>query len=141
MTGAYRPRLRSFTSARRDKELSIRFTIDELESVRAVAAAAGLSMADFVRRRLLEVGANTQITDSRPVIRRSAGCASDPALVRQVAGISSNLNQIARAVNKQALQSQTIQVVELLVVLLAMERQVCEICMTSSRISWGNDAH
>lgn len=141
MTGVYRPRLRSLASARRDKELSIRFTIDELESVRTVAAAAGLSMADFVRRRLMEVGANTQITDSRPVVKRSAGRAADAALVRQVAGIGSNLNQIARAVNKQALQSQIIDVVELLVVLLAMERQVGEICMTSFGRSRGTHAH
>jgi hypothetical protein len=141
MSHEYQRRFRGPKSVRRDKELKIRLTSEELESVRAIAAASGMHMADFVRRRLLDAGAKVQMTDSRPSIQRGTVSTADPALVRQVASIGSNLNQIARTVNRQALQSQTIQVVEMLAILLAIERQVSELCRTPFSRSRGAHAH
>lgn len=141
MSNEYRRRFRGLKSVRRDKELTIRLTSEELESVRAIAAEADMPMADLARRRLLDTGAKVQVTDSRPSVKRETVSTVDLALVRQVASIGSNLNQIARAANRQSLQSQTIQVVEMLAILLAIERQVSELCRTPIGRSRGAHAH
>lgn len=138
MSREYQRRIRGSNSQRRDKELTIRLTDEERQSVRTIAGGSGTNMADFVRRRLLDAGATVQMSEGRHLVKREKVSGVDPALMRQLAGIGSNLNQIARAVNRQALQSQTIQVIEVLAVLLVIERQISALCnATSSR--FGDD--
>jgi len=132
MSDTYRKRFRGSKSVRRDKELTIRLTLEELENVRAIAASSGVHMADLVRRRLLDTGARIQLTESRPTLSREPVSTIDPALIRHVASIGSNLNQIARAVNRSALQSETIDVIRLLAAMLAVERHLGELSGTGS---------
>lgn len=139
MSHEYKRRFRGSNSQRRDKELTIRLTAEERQIVRAIAAVSGTNMADFVRRRLLDAGATVQVPDSRPLLNRVKVSAVDPALMRQLASIGSNLNQIARAVNRQALQSQTMQVIELLAVLSVIERQIS--VLRSAPLSNSGDEH
>ena len=141
MSDLYKRRFRDPKSARRDKELTIRLTREELESVRNIAAVGGVHMADLVRRRLLDSGASVQLTDSRPTLSRVPFSTIDPALIRQLASIGSNLNQIARAVNKRALQSETIDVIQLLAEMLSIERQLSELCGAGSSLARGPYAH
>jgi hypothetical protein len=99
------------SSPRRSSELKIRLTPDELNAVRARAAQAGQPMADFTRRRLLESGA--EIVPVGRVTKPASDVdpappAADPALVRQVARIGNNLNQIARAIHRAALWGEPI---------------------------------
>lgn len=48
---------------------------------------------------------------------------ADPALLRNLAAIGSNLNQVARAVNTGAITGDRMQAIEILVVLRAIERE------------------
>ena len=138
MSDLYKRRFRGPKSVRRDKELTIRLTLEELESVRNIAAAGGMHMADLVRRRLLDSGASVQLTDSRPTLSRVPFSTIDPALIRQLARIGSNLNQVARAVNTGAITGDLMQAVELLVVLRAIERECAGLVASNTE---PDDAH
>jgi hypothetical protein len=132
MSDTYRKRFRGSKSVRRDKELTIRLTAEELENVRSIAASNGVHMADLVRRRLLDTGAMVQLTESRPTLSREPVSTINSELIRHVASIGSNLNQIARAINRCALQSETIDVIRFLAAMLAIERQLGELCGAGS---------
>ena len=54
----------------------------------------------------------------------SAASSFDPALMRQLAAIGSNLNQLARATNRGAVDGNLVQSVELLCALLVIEREL-----------------
>ena len=107
---------------KRTRELTIRMTDDELAAVRAKAAARGVGMADLARKLL----ADAEDIEVRPT-RRRRGVAparrpaptADPELVRQVARIGVNLNQLARRVNTTGVDA-----IEVLVTLAALDRDV-----------------
>lgn len=54
----------------------------------------------------------------------SAASSLDPALMFQLAAIGSNLNQLARATNRGAVDGNLVQAVELLCALLVIEREL-----------------
>lgn len=100
-------------------------------SLRAVLVAqaneAGSTLSDALRSHLTLAAAKPL---GKPVPRRrqpqrlAAVSGADPGLVRQVAAIGSNLNQIARAVNSAAIDGKPIEIFELLAVLRSIERKV-----------------
>ena len=100
-------------------------------SLRAVlveqANAAGSTLSDALRSHLTLAAAKPL---GKPVPRRrqpqrlAAVSGADPELVRQVAAIGSNLNQIARAANTVAINGKQIEIIELLVLLRSIERKV-----------------
>lgn len=99
----FKPRTRRRSVAKkRTHELTVRLAEDELDSVRAAAKAAGLSMADLARQRLLDAGAEVALTAPPRKLRRRDYISADPELVRQVAWIGNNINQIARVLNSSA---------------------------------------
>nr|WP_270657717.1 MobC family plasmid mobilization relaxosome protein [Aeromonas sp. Y293-4] len=59
----------------------------------------------------------------RPVRVRDTSNDADPVLMRQLAGMSNNLNQIARALNECRLAGSSVQLVELLALLRSIEAQ------------------
>lgn len=79
--------------------VKVRCTDDERQVWQAKAEAEGVTVADLLRR-----GADmpTGKPKQRPVIRRTTE--ADPALIRQLAAIGNNLNQLARAVNQFGLE-------------------------------------
>jgi len=109
---------------KRTRELTIRMTDDELAAVRAKAAARGVGMADLARKLL----ADAEDIEVRPT-RRRRGVApargpaptADPALVREVARIGNNVNQLARWANTR---KSGVEAVEVLVELAALDRDV-----------------
>ncbi len=72
---------------------------------RAAAAAAGVTLSDWVRARVGAAGsAGAGLVGRRPprrreVLGRAVPPPVDPAVVMQLARIGNNLNQIARALN------------------------------------------
>ena len=100
-------------------------------SLRAVlveqANAAGSTLSDALRSHLTLAAAKPL---GKPVPRRrqpqrlAAVSGADPELVRQVAAIGSNLNQIARAANTVAINGKQIEIIELLVLLRSIERKI-----------------
>jgi len=107
--------------------LSARLTFRLPETVaedwRRQADRAGLSLSDFVRAAV----DTHQATGIAPPGRRRA-CSStpaDPALVRQIAWIGNNLNQVARWANRNSASASTAaEAVQVLVHLSAMSRSL-----------------
>lgn len=74
---------------RRDERSEQRYTLAELEHIKAQAQRAGISASEFIRRRAL----------SQPV-RAANVAAPSPALISELNRIGVNLNQLTRAVHR-----------------------------------------
>lgn len=133
MNEHYKKRLRGVQSGRRDKEISIRLTSAEVDRVRAIADSTGSSMADLIRSRLLVAGAVLEPVGRRLMVAKAHANKGDPELTRQVARLGNNLNQIARAVNREAGQAGHIDVIKLLAMMLAIEQQLSQLCKLDAR--------
>lgn len=98
----------------RNKSVKIRLTPAEKEQLLARCGEA--TLADYLRN--LGLGQ----PESKPISGRKTTV--DPLLLRQLAGIGNNINQIARAINTH---SETRNLTELLTVFVAIESQLEEI--------------
>lgn len=78
---------------KRGRTLKVRVTEAEAERLKAEAEEAGISVSELVRKRSL----GQEVRQKRKP--RKVVHVADPELVRQVARIGNNLNQIARRVN------------------------------------------
>lgn len=114
-------------AAERTKQLLIRVGDSERERWRALADAEQLTLSDLIRSRL-----SSEVVGRSP--RRRAG-AVDADLIRQIAKIGNNLNQIARWVNTYKNQADTLTV---LVRLSAFEREISRLLDAAAG---GRDAH
>jgi len=127
--------------------IRVRFTESDMRRLVEAAESAGLSVSDFVRMRVLapELG-DVEKIESRLTKRRRPQQApprrrrhpkADPELIRQLARIGNNLNQIARWANTYKRFADAVQVIE---VLLAIEKAIREL---SAKVSGtgGGDAH
>ncbi len=81
------PRPRKETPERREEQIKLRLTLAELEHLRTQAERAGLTAAEYGRRRIL----------GHEVTPRAAR--ADAALVSELNRIGVNVNQLAHAVN------------------------------------------
>lgn len=73
---------------KRSEQVKTRFTLAEIDKIRADANRAGLSLADFVRRASL----------GSAITVRHGG--SEPQALTELNKIGINLNQIARSLNR-----------------------------------------
>lgn len=135
MSQIYKKRFRGPQSDRRDKEIKIRLSSSERDQVHAIADKANLSVADFVRIRLLDAGVDVEPVGRRPVFANSPAIKADPELLRQLAQLGNNLNQIARKVNRYALQANHIDVIKLFTVMLAIEQHLGQLSKSSATLS------
>lgn len=101
---------------KRDKLFTIKVSPAELERWREVADRYNVTIADMIRA--LIDGAELQAPPPRPKHRPPPKV--DPELIRQVARIGNNLNQIARRCN-------TGQRFDVLAELAEIERQLAEL--------------
>ena len=112
------------SKAQKATTVSIRIDKPTAAEWRERAAASGLSLSDWIRGA---VDANQQTNlptpQRRPVRVRDTSNDADPALMRQLAGMSNNLNQIARALNECRLAGSSVQLVEVLALLRSIEAQ------------------
>lgn len=74
---------------KRDQRFNLRYTLAEIEHLRAQAYAAGLDPHEYARRRTL----------GHTVAPASARLA-DPALISELNRLGVNVNQLARAVHR-----------------------------------------
>jgi hypothetical protein len=123
--------------------LSVRVWKSTRDSLRAIAAEGGVSLSDAFRAHLTltaEKPLGQPIPRRRPPRKLGSVSRSDPELLRQVAAICGNLNQIARAVNTGAVAGTAVQAIELLVLLLSIERQIGVLASPAPEESGAEDA-
>lgn len=72
---------------KRSEQVKTRFTIAEIDHLRANANRAGLTLADYVRRCSLQMR----------ILEKAGG--PTPQVLSELSRIGNNLNQIARALN------------------------------------------
>ena len=101
----------------RSEVLKIRLTVDEMHGFRRTASNAGLPMSDLGRSMIIGVKPNLE---RRP---RFVFHPVDPSLLRQVAGIGNNLNQVAAALNARSDLSDA----AVLLRLIAIERAISDL--------------
>lgn len=108
----------------------LRLTPSEAENWDAAAKADGKTVSDWLR---------SKVGDANSFKKRSLRVVvSDPDLVRQVAKIGNNLNQIARAVNQCAQYGTVIQTIELIALLTSIQQEIKDLvrekkeCISSS---------
>lgn len=82
---------------KRTKELTIRLTDQELDSVRSVALARGTSMSNLARDMLLSAGVEVRKTKSSKQKNKSND--QDRELLAELGKIGGNINQLARFAN------------------------------------------
>ena len=112
----------------RTKNLNLRLSETEREKLAAAAAEAGLSLSDFVRQKIgldaLKKPAPEWKKKCPPekIVRHVR--AADPELVRHLARIGNNLNQLARWANRHKAGIDAAKVIR---ALGAIEEQLHEI--------------
>ena len=110
--------------APRTTTISLRIGPTTATEWRERASASGLSVSDWIRGAVDAVQqTNLPTPQRRPVRVRDTSNDADPALMRQLAGISNNLNQIARALNECRLAGSSVQLVEVLALLRSIEAE------------------
>lgn len=116
------------TKTARTTTVSVRIDKPTAAEWRERATASGLSVSDWIRGA---VDANQQTNlptpQRRPVRVRDTSNDADPALMRQLAGMSNNLNQIARALNECRLAGSSVQLVEVLALLRSIEAEAAHL--------------
>lgn len=111
-----------------DRRVVLRVSQRTAVAWRAAADGAGASVSDWLRAHLQEPSGATApaLTGKKsPSAKRPTRLAppsrTDPALLRQLAAIGNNLNQIARCMNTATVQAEPIECLGLLHSLQAIE--------------------
>ncbi len=89
----------------RDKWIHIKLTANERKSWQVSADAQGLTVADLVRQRM-----GTALVERAPVRKRQVKRV-DPSLIRELAKIGNNLNQLARWANTYKSAADAVQII------------------------------
>ena len=108
--------------------ISLRIDKPTAAEWRERAAASGLSVSDWIRGAVDTSQQTNLPTPQRRAARvRDTSNDADPALMRQLAGMSNNLNQIARALNECRLAGSSVQLVEVLALLRSIEAEAAHL--------------
>jgi hypothetical protein len=102
------------------QRVTLRLPADTADAWRYQAKAADITLSDWVRRRVDGGHAVPAVKPRHP--RRLRTLTADPVLLRQLAAIGSNLNQIARVLNSVGLTPG--DHAELLAELAAIQREL-----------------
>jgi hypothetical protein len=93
------------------------------------AEEVGVTFSDVLRSHLTPVAAkplgNPRPTRRPKLLVKASG--ADPLLMRRLAGIGNNANQIARGVNTDVLLGTPIQIVQLLSLVMSIEQSLQQI--------------
>jgi hypothetical protein len=106
--------------------LPVRLPTSLVLSLKAQATDKGTSVSDVLRSHLTLEDAKP-LGKPRPRRRdKKLGAVSgaDPVLLREIAGIGNNMNQLARSVNAGLLSGTTIQLVHILSILKSIEQEI-----------------
>ncbi len=109
--------------------LPVRLPTSTVERLRALAVARGCNVSDMLRSHLTLIEAKP-LGKPRPRKREqnlSAVSGADPVLLRAVAGIGNNMNQLARAVNAGLVGGTPVECVQILASLRSIEAEISEL--------------
>jgi hypothetical protein len=109
----------------RTEVIKIRVTPEEKEKLRAISDRERITLARLIRDAVLEEAEKRSHARIKKVIVHAA----DPELIRQVARIGNNINQIARALNMlvQVSGASSAEAIGLLSGLVSIERDLKEL--------------
>lgn len=97
----------------------------------AMAKEQGVTVSDVLRAHLTPEESKPlgkPVPRKRPPLAKVSG--TDPKLMRQIAGIGNNLNQLAKLVNSSNLSANPVAVMEILIRLRSMEQSLEKLCHT-----------
>lgn len=107
--------------------LPVRLPTSTVERLRDQATAAGCSLSDVLRSHLTLADAKP-LGKPRPRRREpkklGAVSGADPVLLRELASVGNNMNQLARSVNSGLLGGTPIECVQILASLRAIEQEI-----------------
>ncbi len=104
---------------KREKWVHVKLFADERNLWHELAAEQGVSLADFVRMRVGEARLSNQHAPKRQPVKRV-----DPELIRQIARVGANVNQVARWANFYKTDADAEQVLSALIVI---ERDLADV--------------
>ncbi len=116
----------------RSKSITVRFNSEELERIEVEAEKKELNKSNYIRylvSQSLHLDKPIQETEDDSLFKPSERTFKkpsyvDPLLLRHVAQMGNNLNQIAKALNTANLNGQTLELLELIQVLNQVESQL-----------------
>lgn len=116
----------------RSKSITVRFNNEELERIEVEAEKKKLNKSNYIRylvSQSLHLDQPIQKTEDTQLFKRSQRTFKkpsyvDPLLLRHVAQMGNNLNQIAKALNTANLNGQTLELLELIHVLKQMDNHL-----------------
>lgn len=124
------PKIRSTTDARAETKagkktkISARLPAALASSLLAEAEDLNLTLSEVLRLKLSDADRSIVVTERKVQKVRREYTQADPDLLRQIAIIGNNLNQIARTLNKAKLTGTPVDLIQNLSVLTAIEQEL-----------------
>ena len=101
-------------TANRDRWINVKVTEQEREKWKAFAESQGFTVADLLRQLVANAtNEPAKLTGKQRRISRKA----DPELIRELAKIGNNLNQISRWANTHKSEADALEVVQALLII------------------------
>ena len=108
----------------RTTKISARLPASLASSLLAEADNLNLTLSDVLRLKLSDADRSIVVTERKVQKVRREYTPADPDLLRQIAIIGNNLNQIARTLNKAKLTGTPVDLIQNLSVLTAIEQEL-----------------
>lgn len=108
----------------RTTKISARLPASLASSLLAEAENLNLTLSDVLRLKLSDADRSIVVTERKEQKIRREYTPADPDLLRQIAIIGNNLNQIARTLNKAKLTGTPVDLIQNLSVLTAIEQEL-----------------
>ena len=105
-------------------KISARLPASLASSLLAEADNLNLTLSDVLRLKLSDADRSIVVTERKVQKVRREYTPADPDLLRQIAIIGNNLNQIARTLNKAKLTGTPVDLIQNLSVLTAIEQEL-----------------
>lgn len=116
----------------RTTKISARLPESLASSLAAEAADLHLSLSDVLRLKLSDADRSIVVTERRVQKVRREYTPADPDLLRHIAIIGNNLNQIARTLNKSNLIGTPVDLIANLSVLTVIEQELSQFLPNNS---------
>jgi hypothetical protein len=113
-------------------------------ALEAEVAQTSCTLSDVLRSHLTLAAAKPlgkPVPRRRPPQRLSGVSGADSGLLRQLAAIGSNLNQLARVANGRSLAGQPMEALEIIILLRSIEQQIGALAEAPRAIEASADAH
>ena len=108
----------------RTAKISARLPASVASSLLAEADNLNLTLSDVLRLKLSDADRSIIVTERKVQKVRREYTQADPDLLRQIAIIGNNLNQIARTLNKAKLTGTPVDLIKNIAVLTAIEQEL-----------------